>query len=203
MTQLGQSALGNANFHAQRGEGFGSVAGQVCVKVHGRGLAILNDPRKDECLDRRNDAHWPLRYHGPMPRAKPISIPTHDWYLAQWLSTCGKEQADLEKDLEWNKSKASLMLRGKQRYHRDDINEVAAWLNLQPYELLMHPSDAMAIRQLRIDARRVAVAGPPFEVLANDVTDKLRVADGHQTYIAMPEAPDDGRTKKRVGGKRK
>ena len=103
--------------------------------------------------------------------------PAHDWYLPEWLKQYGKIQADLETDLEWNKSKASLMIRGKQRYHRDDVNQVAQYLNLQPYELLMHPADAMAIRQLRIDARKLALTGPPFEVMINDEGKLRRVAE--------------------------
>jgi hypothetical protein len=134
--------------------------------------------------------------------AKPL--PAHDWYLPEWMEQYAKIQADLEQDLDWNKSKASLMMRRKQRYHRDDVNQVAAYLNLQPYELLMHPQDAMAIRQLRIDARRIAVDGPPFEVLANDQIEhpSLRVAEKsaafHGKESAVPaSAPNHGSRRRR------
>lgn len=92
-----------------------------------------------------------------MARAKKIKAkPAHDWYLADWLRYFGKIQADLEKDLEWNKSKASLMWNYEQRYHRDDVNQVADWLHLKPYELLMHPDDAMALRRMRESAIKIA-----------------------------------------------
>lgn len=82
--------------------------------------------------------------------------PKHDIYLSAWLKTLGKKQADVARDLEWNKAKVSLIASGKQQYMRDDVNELAVYLHLEPYELLMHPEDAMAIRRLRQDAIRIA-----------------------------------------------
>lgn len=97
-----------------------------------------------------------------MARSKKIKAqPAHDWYLAEWLRYFGKKQADLERDLEWNKSKASLMYNYEQRYHRDDINQVADWLHLKPHELLMHPDDAMALRRMKESALKIAADNPP------------------------------------------
>ena len=89
--------------------------------------------------------------------------PGHDWYLKEWLATLGKKQADIVRDLDWNKARVSLMLRGKQPYDRDSLNELATYLHLKPHELLMHPQDAMALRQLRADAIRIAKAAEPEE----------------------------------------
>lgn len=82
--------------------------------------------------------------------------PRHDWYLKQWLKTLGKKQADIVRDLDWNKARVSLTASGKQPYNRDDVNEVADYLNLRPYELLMHPDDAMSLRRLRAEMIRLA-----------------------------------------------
>lgn len=82
--------------------------------------------------------------------------PMHDWYLKDWLKTLGKKQADIVRDLEWNKARVSLMIRGDQQYTRDAINELAAYLNLKPHELLMHPHDAMALRKLQSTAIEIA-----------------------------------------------
>lgn len=82
--------------------------------------------------------------------------PRHDWYLKEWLRAVGKSQADMARDLDWNKAKVSLTANGKQAYDREDINEVSAYLNIAPYELLMHPADAMSLRRLRQDAARIA-----------------------------------------------
>lgn len=96
-------------------------------------------------------------------------LPTNDWYLREWLACLGKKQADLVRDLDWNKAKASLMIRGVQQYTRDTVNELAAYLNLRPYELLMHPDDANAIRRFRADAIRLAHIAE-----SQDVADALK-----------------------------
>lgn len=49
----------------------------------------------------------------------------------------------------WSRRKASDIVTGEQRYNRDIINDAARALNLNPFELLLHPADAMAMRQLR------------------------------------------------------
>jgi transcriptional regulator with XRE-family HTH domain len=82
--------------------------------------------------------------------------PHHDWYLLHWLRTLGKKQADIARDLDMNKAKVSLTAHGKQPYDRDDVNAIADYLNLHPYELLMHPDDAMNMRQLRATAEKIA-----------------------------------------------
>lgn len=81
-----------------------------------------------------------------------MAAPYHDWHLGDWLKVLKKKQADIVRDLDWNKARVSLMLRGDQPYTRDAVNELAIYLNLQPYELLMHPDDAMALRRLRNEA---------------------------------------------------
>lgn len=91
-----------------------------------------------------------VRYYGRMAE------PRHDWYLKEWLAHYGKRQADIVRDLDWNKARVSLTASGKQPYTRDDVNEVALYLNLKPFELLMHPDDAMALRRLRADMIRLA-----------------------------------------------
>jgi transcriptional regulator with XRE-family HTH domain len=85
-----------------------------------------------------------------------MAAPKHDWFLKEWLRYYGKKQADMAKALDWNKAKVSLTLHGKQPFDRDDLNAAADFLNIAPYELLMHPDDAMALRRLRQDVARIA-----------------------------------------------
>lgn len=96
-----------------------------------------------------------------------MAEPRHDWYLTQWLGASHKKQKDIVRDLGWNKAKVSLTASGKQPYDRDDVNAIAKYLNLQPYELLMHPADAMALRRLRADMIRLA-----HENVIRDETDE-------------------------------
>lgn len=107
----------------------------------------------------RNDCFARLRYRWRME-------PGHDWYLKEWLAALGKKQADIVRDLDWNKARISLMLRGRQPYDRDSLNELATYLNLKPHELLMHPADAMALRQMKRLAEQMVT--PEFGGVAGD-----------------------------------
>ncbi|HKT85612.1 MAG TPA: helix-turn-helix transcriptional regulator [Novosphingobium sp.] len=80
----------------------------------------------------------------------------HDWYLRQWVETLHTSQAELERRTGWDKRKASHLMNGKQPYKRDTVNEAATALNIEPFELLMHPQDAFALRRLRENAIRIA-----------------------------------------------
>lgn len=84
------------------------------------------------------------------------SQPHHDWFLADWLKSLAVRQARMMELTGWDKRKTSELVTGKQRYNRDIINEAAAALNLQPFELLMHPADAMAMRRFRDSALQSA-----------------------------------------------
>lgn len=99
--------------------------------------------------------------------------PRHDIFLAAWLKSLGKKQADVARDLEWNKAKVSLIASGKQQYMRDDVNELAEYLHLHPYELLMHPDDAMEIRRLREDALKIVARNPHFKIVEVPSTDDV------------------------------
>lgn len=118
-------------------------------------LDHLNARRNIFCLGSRND----FDREGDYPWW--MTPPFHDWYLKEWLATLRKKQADVARDLDWNKARVSLMIRGEQQYTRDAINELAAYLNIKPHELLMHPDDAMALRRLREDAIKIAADASP------------------------------------------
>jgi transcriptional regulator with XRE-family HTH domain len=78
-----------------------------------------------------------------------------DWFLGDWLKTLQVSQAELVRRTDYPKAKVSDLVTGKQRYNRDVLNDVAAALNISPFELLMHPADAMAQRQMRRLAERM------------------------------------------------
>ncbi len=76
----------------------------------------------------------------------------------------GKRQASLVNELGLDKATAQFLWHSKQPYKRDYVNRIAAWLGLKPFELLMAPSDALALRRLRETAYAIvsqtAVAEP-------------------------------------------
>ena len=85
-----------------------------------------------------------------------------DWYLREWMKHFKKKQAALTNELGWNKSRANYIWHSKQPYNRDLTNELAKWLGIRPYELLMKPSEALSLRRLRATA---------MEIVAGDAAD--------------------------------
>lgn len=83
----------------------------------------------------------------------------HTWFIREWMEQAGYKQADMQRQFGWSKAKASDVFNG-QRYNQALIDDLAPWLNARPYELLMHPHDAMAFRRLRQDVVRLAAAHP-------------------------------------------
>jgi len=81
----------------------------------------------------------------------------HTWYLREWLqqSDPPKTQADLQRALSWSKAKAHDVWHGQQ-YTQALVDEVSAWLQIRPFELLLPPEQAMAIRRLRDSAATIA-----------------------------------------------
>lgn len=81
-----------------------------------------------------------------------------DWHLQAWMTHFGKKQAALVNELGWDKSTANFIWHGKRPYQRKHINEVARWLDIEPYELLMSPHEALSLRQLRTAAKAIAAS---------------------------------------------
>ncbi len=91
--------------------------------------------------------------------------PQPDWFLQDWARLKGKRQADLVNELGLLKNHAFKIWHGRQPYSRRIVNLVAGWLEIEPYELLMPPREAMALRRLR-DAAIVIAAedGASFDM---------------------------------------
>lgn len=79
-----------------------------------------------------------------------------DWFLSDWLAAKGMSQADLCRATDFPKAKVSDLVNGKSRYNRDVVNTIARAMEIHPYELLMHPSDANALKRLRQTALSIA-----------------------------------------------
>ncbi len=79
-----------------------------------------------------------------------------NWFLKEWMDAHGVRQTDMQKLAGWSKATASQLYNGKQDYSPKVVNEAALALQVRPYELLMHPDDAMALRRLRATALTIA-----------------------------------------------
>jgi hypothetical protein len=84
------------------------------------------------------------------------SRPRHDWYFRDWLLTLRLKQSDIVARTDWPKSKVSKLVNGSVAYNREIINEAADAMNLRPFELLLHPEEAMAMRGFRQSAITIA-----------------------------------------------
>lgn len=78
----------------------------------------------------------------------------HTWYIQEWMeqSDPPKRQADMIRDLDWSRAVASAVYNGQQ-YTQTLIDQLAPWLNVKPYELLLHPREAMRLRRLEAALR--------------------------------------------------
>lgn len=74
----------------------------------------------------------------------------------------------------WSKATMSQLFNGTQDYSPKILAEAALALNAEPYELLMHPERAMAIRQLRSTAAEIVKT----EARAEDAEDARRTGAG-------------------------
>jgi plasmid maintenance system antidote protein VapI len=104
-----------------------------------------------------NARYW----HGP------YNLIVLDWYLKEWLAATQTSQADLVRLTDYPKAKVSDLVTGKQRYNRDIMNEIAKALNIEPFELLMSPENAMTLRQMKIAVEQFARV--PYGGVAGDL----------------------------------
>lgn len=122
-------------------------------------------PKSSHCLNSKSTHQvQTARNDGSRERPHTVNVEERtepDWYLQDWAKLADKRQADLVNDLGWLKNHAHRIWHGKQPYRRDIVNAVADWLNIEPYELLMPPQEAMKIRQLREAALAIAESQKP------------------------------------------
>jgi transcriptional regulator with XRE-family HTH domain len=82
-----------------------------------------------------------------------------NWYLREWMDMLDVNQAEMCRRVGWSKATASQLYNNKQDYSPGLVNEAAKALHVEPYELLMRPERAMALRRLREDALKVVENG--------------------------------------------
>jgi transcriptional regulator with XRE-family HTH domain len=77
-------------------------------------------------------------------------IPTRiNWYLKEWMDLLGVTQAEMIRRTDWSKASTSQLYNGKQDYSPKLVNDAALALHVEPFELLMKPERAMALRRQR------------------------------------------------------
>jgi transcriptional regulator of aromatic amino acid metabolism len=94
----------------------------------------------------------------------------HDWYLREWLDTLGCTVTQLRERTDWTHRIASQLVNRKLRWNRDHLSQAATALHLDPWELLMHPADAMELRQLRNQVLRAAESRQDYKASPPDTS---------------------------------
>lgn len=79
-----------------------------------------------------------------------------NWYIREWMQTLQVRQAEIVRRTGWSPTTVSLLYNHQQDYSPKIIDELSRALNIAPHELLLHPDDAMAQRQLRGAALTIA-----------------------------------------------
>lgn len=92
-----------------------------------------------------------------MPRKKlaPKAVGP-DWFLTEWMKTLEVRAVDLVRETGMGKATISDIVNGRTDYYRVLVNEIARVLRIEPFELLMHPDEAFALRRLRASALSIA-----------------------------------------------
>lgn len=65
------------------------------------------------------------------------------------MDTLRISQARLAKECDWTPSTMHGIYHGRTSYYRDIVNLLASKLNIEPFELLMPPERAMAMRRFQ------------------------------------------------------
>lgn len=122
---------------------------------------MTNFDANDFVRTERNDFASTVSHNRNMARR---GVPTQiNWFLKEWMDHLEVNQAEMIRRTSWSKASASQLYNNKQDYSPKLVNEAALALNVAPYELLMKPEAAMALRRLRADALRVVEDGKALE----------------------------------------
>jgi transcriptional regulator with XRE-family HTH domain len=113
------------------------------------------------CLPSANDWQPTGCYSRRMAHSRPKRFT--NWYLRDWMATLNVTQAQLVEATDLSKTAVSLLADDRQDYRPDIIRDIAAALNIAPYELLMQPAVAMALRRQRESAAEVVTATAEIE----------------------------------------
>jgi len=96
----------------------------------------------------RNDTRRNVSHNRNMGKRRGIPLQIN-WYLREWMDMLGVKQADMIKLTDWSKASMSQLYNGKQDYSPKIVEAAAKALNVEPFELLMKPERAMALRRQR------------------------------------------------------
>jgi hypothetical protein len=103
--------------------------------------------------------------HNAMMARRGIPKGPVNWYLKEWMDSCGLTgrgaQARMMERTGWTKASMSQLYNGTQDYSPRIINDAAAALQIEPFELLLPPERAMNLRRLQAAAEGIVRSVTP------------------------------------------
>jgi hypothetical protein len=76
-----------------------------------------------------------------------------DWYLKEWMAVKKLSQSRICQLSGWSAGKMHEIYHGSSQYRRETVNELADILDIEPFELLLHPTYCQWLRHLADVAR--------------------------------------------------
>lgn len=102
-----------------------------------------------------NDFHVGFSHNPNMANRRGIPKQGASWFIREWMDMLGVRQRDMVERCDWSKATASQIYNGTQDFSPKIVREAALALNVEPWELLMHPDKAMALRRLQASAQQI------------------------------------------------
>lgn len=96
------------------------------------------------------------RLHAMPRKVIPTTAIGPDWFLPEWMGALDVKPVDLVRETGMSKATISDIVNGRTNYYRALVNQMALVLRIEPFELLMHPDEAFALRRLRATALSIA-----------------------------------------------
>jgi len=88
-----------------------------------------------------------------------------NWFLREWMDACGLvgrgAQARMMERTGWTKATMSQLYNGTQDYSPKILNDAAAALEIEPFELLLPPERAMNLRRFQAAAEGIVRSVTP------------------------------------------
>lgn len=136
------------------------VMGSVCMQLCSH---ITNEHSSFKVRTCHTDKRRRFPYNADMARRGVPKEPVQ-WFLREWMAARSMEgrgaQVRMMELTGWSKATMSQLFNGTQDYSPKILAEAATALNAEPFELLIHPERAMAIRQLRTTAAEIVKSEP-------------------------------------------
>lgn len=149
-----QPDRGREGFEGQLG-----VLGAVCGDVHASCSHNTNFRTSQKVRTLPADISYGRTHNANMAR-RGTKKPGVPWFLNEWMAALDiSKQVDLMERTGWSKATASQLVNGTQVFSPAILKAASEGLGVEPFELLIPPERAMAMRRFYAEAKAVVETG--------------------------------------------